>query len=128
MTADFNERYRIVAEPAMRRAELGVIGADYGASSYTTREQADRLADLLSLTPGSLLLDVGSGAGWPGLYLGLTTGCSVVLTDLPLEGLKVAAGRAQADGTRAAVIASTGGELALRDERFDAATSSDVLC
>jgi cyclopropane fatty-acyl-phospholipid synthase-like methyltransferase len=91
-----NQRYRLVEEPAMRSAEMRVVGSDYGATSYTTRAQADRMARLLELGPGRLLLDVGSGAGWPGIYLADSTGSGVVLTDIPFEGLRVAARRVRA--------------------------------
>ena len=64
--AEFRERYRRATDPAMVRAERSVIGGDYGAASYTTMEQADHLAVRLQLEPGRLLLDIGSGSGWPG--------------------------------------------------------------
>ncbi len=126
--SDFNERYRLVEEPAMRRAEIRVIGSDYGATSYTTRAQADRLARLLKLERGKLLLDVGSGTGWPGIYVARSTGCWVVLTDLPLEGLRIASRRMRHDGVEGGVVAASGDSLPVRDHMFDAATSSDVLC
>ena len=56
----------------------------YGANGYTTAAQANLLAQRLDLGPGKRLLDVGSGRGWPGLYLAASTGCTVVLTDLLL--------------------------------------------
>ena len=43
---EFDARYRIGDEPVMCRIEHAVMGSDYGATSYTTRQQADRLADL----------------------------------------------------------------------------------
>ena len=128
LAAEFDARYRIIGEPVMRRIERAVTGSDYGATSYTTREQADRLADLLDLGPGKLLLDFGSGAGWPGIHLARTTGCDVVLTDLPLEGLRRADRRMRDEGVQGAVIAATAALLPIRDQVFDAATSSDVMC
>ena len=116
------------SRPVMRRIERAMMGSDYGATSYTTREQADRLADLLNLEPGKLLLDFGSGAGWPGIHLARSTGCDVVLTDLPLEGLRKADRRMRDEGVRGAVIAATAASLPIQDQVFDAATSSDVMC
>ena len=127
-TEDLDARYRVVGKPPMRRAEVRVIGSDYGATSYTTKEQADHLAGLLGLESGMLLLDVGSGAGWPGIYLAHSTGCRVVLTDLPLDGLRAAARRVEEEDVRGRVVATIGDALALRDGIFDAATSSDVFC
>jgi ubiquinone/menaquinone biosynthesis C-methylase UbiE len=122
------ERYRIVEQAAMRRAESRVIGCDYGATSYTTRAQADDMAHHLALAPGRLLLDVGSGAGWPGVYLAAVTGARVVLSDIPWEGLRVASRRLIGDGVAGHVVAGSADALPFRDATFDAATSSDVLC
>ncbi|HLF61735.1 MAG TPA: methyltransferase domain-containing protein [Acidimicrobiia bacterium] len=112
----------------MRRAEMAVTGCDYGATSYTTRDQASRLAQELALGPGALLLDIGSGAGWPGIYLSRSTGCRVVLTDPSFEGLNVAARRMRAEGVSGAVINASGEALPFQDGVFDAVTHSDVLC
>jgi len=128
LAAEFDARYRIVEEPVMRRINRAVIGSGYGATSYTTHNQADLLADLLDLAPGKLLLDFGSGAGWPGIHLASSTGCDVVLTDLPMEGLRKAERRMRDEGVRGAVIAATAALLPIRDQVFDAATSSDVMC
>ncbi len=125
---DFDAYYRIVDEPVMRRVEREVTDSDYGASSYTTLGQADRLASLLDLAPEKDLLDFGSGAGWPGIHIARSTGCGLVLTDLSQEGLRRAHRRIRHEGIRGAVIAASGAQLPLRDEVLDAATSSDVLC
>ena len=96
----FSERYREERVDVVRTIEHTVIGGDWGANGYTTIAQADQLGALLNLRQGSLLLDVGAGRGWPGLYLATTTGCSVVLTDVPMEGLSVAHERSRQDATR----------------------------
>jgi cyclopropane fatty-acyl-phospholipid synthase-like methyltransferase len=113
-----------------RQAERVVIGADFGADGYTTVEQADELARRLELRPGLRLLDLGSGHGWPGIYLAKTTGCQVMLTDLPLEGLRVAATRAASEGlnSRSAVVAASGRHLPFAADAFDAIVHADVLC
>jgi cyclopropane fatty-acyl-phospholipid synthase-like methyltransferase len=112
----------------MRRAESRVIGCDYGATSYTTRSQADHMRRRLALAPGRLLLDVGSGAGWPAIYMATTTGARVVLSDIPWEGLRVASRRLTADRVSGHVVSATAGALPFRSATFDAVTSSDVLC
>src|SRR5207237_725134 len=86
--ADLIDRYAVRRTDALLKAELAVIGGDWGANAYTTRAQADRLVDALALRPGDRLLDLGAGRGWPGLYLAHESGCDVVLTDVPLAALR----------------------------------------
>jgi O-methyltransferase StaMB len=92
--------------------------------------QADTLADELHLSAAHRLLDVGTGRGWPGLYLAARTGCRAVLTDLPLEGLRVAANRAASEGlaARTGVVASAASGLPFRAGSFNVVIHTDVLC
>ncbi len=112
----------------MQELERRVLGGGYGGTSYTTRDQALELVDLLELGRDRALLDLGSGAGWPGLLLGKESGCRVVLTDIPLEGLDVARARAAAEGIHGWSVAASGTQLPFRNRSFDAVTHSDVLC
>ena len=93
----FAERYRVPPAEVSRRVELAIIGADWGANGYTTTAQADLLGRELGLRPGTRLLDLGAGRGWPGLYLAATTGCQLVLSDVPIEALQAAAARARSE-------------------------------
>ena len=126
----FQERYRNTPSLLTRQIEQRVIGGDWGANGFTTMAQADTLARELHLSAGDRLLDLGSGRGWPGLYLAARTGCRVVLTDLPLEGLRVAASRATSEGlaARAGVVAAAASALPFRACSFDAVIHTDVLC
>jgi 2-polyprenyl-3-methyl-5-hydroxy-6-metoxy-1,4-benzoquinol methylase len=45
------------------RFERAVLGSDYGADGWTTREQADKLGEHVELVPGQRLLDLGCGRG-----------------------------------------------------------------
>jgi hypothetical protein len=92
----FQERYGNIPSPTACQVEQRVIGGNWGANGYTTMDQADTLGRELRLSAGDHLLDLGTGRGWPGLFLAARTGCRIVLTDLPLEGLRVAANRAAA--------------------------------
>jgi 2-polyprenyl-3-methyl-5-hydroxy-6-metoxy-1,4-benzoquinol methylase len=126
----FQERYRNTPTLLARAIEQRVIGGDWGANGFTTMAQADTLARELSLAAGDRLLDLGSGRGWPGLYLAARTGCRVVLTDLPLEGLRVAAHRAASEGlaARTGVVAAAASGLPFRANSFDVVIHTDVLC
>jgi len=97
----FEQRYGAAAAPVAVEIERRVIGGDWGANGYTTIAQADQLAAGLQLSAANRLLDIGTGRGWPGLYLAARSGCRVVLADLPLEGLRVAAARAQTEALAA---------------------------
>jgi 2-polyprenyl-3-methyl-5-hydroxy-6-metoxy-1,4-benzoquinol methylase len=84
----------------------------------------------LGLSATDRLLDIGTGRDWPGLYLAARTGCRVILTDLPLEGLRVAANRATAEGLAAgaAMVVAAASGLPFRAGSFDAIIHTDVLC
>lgn len=112
---------------AMVRA---VLDSDYHANGYTTRTQADRLGELLDLAPGRLLVDVGSGCGWPGLYLAVRHGCSVVTIDPVMTGVTTARRRILDDAMtdRAWAVTGTAEALPLRPGSADAVVHTDVMC
>jgi cyclopropane fatty-acyl-phospholipid synthase-like methyltransferase len=126
----FNDRYRLCCSPVRLDIESEALGADYGSTGYTTRDQADELVRHLQLEPGDRLADIGSGSGWPGLYLAQQTGCRVVGTDLPFEALQRARARAIADGLprRASYAVATGRSQPFRGGCFDGVVHTDVLC
>ena len=88
------------------------------------------MATLLGLRPGSRLLDVGAGSGWPGLYFAKETGCDAVLVDLPFNELRAARKRAVRDRVldRSRVAVADGSRLPFRDASFDAVSHTEVLC
>jgi methylase of polypeptide subunit release factors len=127
---DFAERYALPIGDANARIERDVIGAVWGANGYTTVAQADELRRRLELGPGSRLLDLGTGRGWPGLHLAKQTGCSMVGTDMPVEGLAIAARRARAEGMdeRVSLVAAASAAQPFRPASFDAIVLTDMLC
>ena len=126
----FEATYAAGEAPVMRAIERRVCGCDYGATSWTTRDEADRIAALLALVPGVRLLEIGAGSGWPALYFAKTTGCDVTLTDLPLAGLRIATERVAADdlGGACRSAVADGAALPFRDATFDVINQCDVLC
>src|SRR5262245_2068334 len=93
----FRDRYGERRTELLESIERVVVGGDWGANGYTTVAQADALGEALRLAPGGRLLDLGAGRGWPGLYLAVHTGCDVVLSDVPVEGLRLAIDRARSE-------------------------------
>lgn len=127
--ADFAERYALGHPEVIATIERSVIGGDWGANGYTTMAEADELGARLELDASKRLLDVGSGQGWPGLYLSKKTGCEVVMTDVPIEGLRTGLARAGREEIRAlGAIVSSARRLPFRDRSFDALCHTDVLC
>jgi ubiquinone/menaquinone biosynthesis C-methylase UbiE len=115
------------AELAVEREVFGVT--DRGINGYTTLNQADALADRLALRSRMRLLDIGAGRGWPGLHLASTTGCHVVLCDLPLAALRDGLKRAHRHHVqeRSSFLLGSGSALPFRPEVFDAVVHTDVL-
>ena len=129
-TERFGQRYAVSGSAASRAAELEALGSDYSATGYTTSEQADGLGRFLELGPGRVLLDIGAGCGWPGLYLATEFGCSVISVDPIMEGASAARDRIGSDGigSRALALVATGEQLPIRAGSVDAVVHADVMC
>lgn len=129
VVADYSARFAVAPAAVLQTVERSVIGEAWGAHGYTTVAQADLLLERLNLTPAARLFDMGTGRGWPGLYLAKRSGCEVVLTDLPSEGLKVALARASQEGvTSSGAVVASARRLPFRPASFDAVVHTDVLC
>jgi len=126
----FGQRYSVSGAGVPRTVEFEALGSDFGATGYATREQADDLGRLLELGPGSVLLDIGAGCGWPGLYLATAFGCSVISSDPIMEGATAALNRIGSDGidSRALALLATGEQLPIRTASVDAVVHVDVMC
>ena len=128
--ADFAERYRGRASTTiLDEVEREVIGEAWGANGFTTIGQAKELGRRLDLSIDSRLLDVGSGCGWPGLFLARQIGCEVAVTDLPTEGLEMATRRAGVEGLNfLGAVACSARHFPFAKRSFDAIVHVDVIC
>ena len=128
--AKFNNFYQLSTHDVLRRIEKYTCGCCYGGNSWTTEKQVILMGQKLGLSPRSSLIDIGAGAGWPGLYLSSIRGCSLTLVDLPETGLKLAANRSIQDkiSERVTTIIADAAELPFGDQSFDAVSHSDLLC
>ena len=126
----FSNKYKLIKSDLLKRIELSSCGCDYGSTSFTTLEQVKKLGSMLALGADKHLLEVGAGAGWPGLYLAKESGCAVTLTDLPIEGLRVAQQRAVLDelSNECSMVVASGSILPFGTGLFDAISHADVLC
>jgi SAM-dependent methyltransferase len=130
MAAIYARRFAPALREAGRAAEREAVGADYGACGYLTVGQADELLGHLAVTTDDVLLDIGSGNGWPGLYLAARSGCRVVVSDLTVTGMTEARHRAGDDGmaARTAAVVASARHLPFKPDSFDAIVHADVLC
>jgi SAM-dependent methyltransferase len=128
--AHFSQRYAVRIPLTLGDIERRVLGEAWGVNGYTTVAQADALGGALDLRSGRRLLDLGTGRGYPALYLAAKTGCSAIGTDLPLEPLAAATRKARREhlGSRAAFVTAGGAAQPFRDRSFDAVVLTDVLC
>ena len=128
--ADFAERYQARASlEILDDVEREVIGEAWGANGFTTVAEAERLSRRLDLDTHSRLLDVGSGCGWPGLFLARQAGCEILVTDLPTEGLEMATRRAKVEGLNfLGAVASSARHFPFAESSLDAIVHVDVLC
>jgi SAM-dependent methyltransferase len=127
--ADFSARYSVSPSRLLDDIERRVLGGSWGANGFTTVSQADHLGAALRLAAGKRLLDIGTGRGWPGLYLAALSGCDVALADLPIEGIRIALGRAAEEEVRClGGVVSSARYLPFVAGSFDAVVHTDVLC
>ena len=126
----FEEVYARTITPVMQEIEREVCGCDYGGNSWTTLEQADQLNYLLRLGADTEFIDLGSGTGWPSLYLAKKSGCHATLVDLPENSIRIARKRSQEDGIsdRVTALVADAAVLPLGDACFNAISHSDLLC
>ena len=129
-TARLNKEFRDAQSPILQAITNQVCDCCYIGNSWTTRSEADVMIERLRLKASHNLLDIGAGAGWPGLYLALQTGCAVTLLDLPETGLRLAEARAKADGmtSQLSTVQGDATDMPFPSESFTAISHSDVLC
>tara|TARA_A100001015_G_scaffold297107_1_gene378201 strand:- start:2808 stop:3623 length:816 start_codon:yes stop_codon:yes gene_type:complete len=129
-TARLNEEFRDAQSPVLQAITNQVCDCCYIGNSWTTRSEADVMIERLRLMASHNLLDIGAGAGWPGLYLALQSGCAVTLLDLPETGLRLAEARAKADGmtSQLSTVQGDATDMPFPSKSFTAISHSDVLC
>ena len=125
----FAERYSPGPSKVLDDLERSVIGTAWGANGFTTLSQANLLAESVGLDATAHLLDLGTGRGWPGLYLSQRTGCRLTMSDLPFEGLRYALDRAAREAVElTGAVVGSATQPPFTPGTFDAVIHTDVLC
>lgn len=126
----FGAGYARALAPVMIRIERQVCGCDFGGSSWTTVAQADEIARRLGLDPGTHLLELGAGSGWPALRMVERASCRAMFVDLPRNALGIAIDRAAEMGMtgRLGAVVADAADLPFANRTFDAVSHSDLLC
>lgn len=126
----FRERYAQPQGAVARQVERAVLGHAVGLNGFTTVAQAEALRDVLPVTAGGRLLEVGCGYGWPGFHVARRHACDLVGSDVPLDALRDAQANAGVRrlGDRARFVAADGRALPFRSAVFDAVVHADTLC
>jgi ubiquinone/menaquinone biosynthesis C-methylase UbiE len=86
------------------------------------------MASLLDVGEGDLVLELGSGAGWPGLYIARQARATIILSDVPWEGVAWGRRRGRAEEIAVDAVACVGSAIPFRDGSFQGVTHSDVMC
>jgi SAM-dependent methyltransferase len=124
----FREYYLNTENETLRELERRTLGVAYGGNGYTDVHQVERFMGLLDVGEGDTVLELGSGAGWPGLHIARATRSNVVLSDVPWEGVAWGLRRGRADDILVEAVACLGTEIPFKDGSFDGVTHSDVMC
>ncbi|MEZ5924043.1 MAG: methyltransferase domain-containing protein [Hyphomicrobiaceae bacterium] len=123
-------RYAAEAEALQNRIFAEADPGYFGQGSWTSTADYDRLFDWLGVGPGSLVLDIASGAGAPALRLAERRGCRVVGIDRSRDAVDTASKRACAQKLADRVhfeVADASARLPFDAAHFDAVISVDGL-
>jgi 2-polyprenyl-3-methyl-5-hydroxy-6-metoxy-1,4-benzoquinol methylase len=129
-TGHYNANYGNFQTELYGQIRSEAFGEDIGQNSWLTADEQDRFLELLNLSPGKTLLDVGCGAGGPALRISARTGCSVVGIDVHEQAITTARSLAVQRGLEECAefrIADAAAKLPFADASFEAITCIDAI-
>ena len=127
----YGTAYGNFATQALEQVRRETYGDDFGQSSWVTAAEYRRFFQLLRLTAGDHVLDVGCGSGGPALFLAREVGCRVTGVDLNGAGIRAGLTLARQAGLEDKVHfrqADVREPLPFPDEAFDVIVCMDTMC
>jgi SAM-dependent methyltransferase len=126
----YNANYGNFETELYAKIRREAFGEDIGQNSWLTADEQDKFLEWLDLSPRSVLLDIGCGAGGPALRVASITGCSVIGVDLHEGAIATAESLAAKRGLSDRVqfrAADATRPLPFPDANFDAIACIDAI-
>ncbi len=128
--AHYDIVYTLHVSEAYAAVRREAYGEDIGQQSSLTADELRRFIAWLELRPTAHVLDVGSGAGGPFLFIAAKVGCRVTGVDISEHGVATANRMAHERGLAQYVhfqIGDASTTLPFPDETFDALLCVDAI-
>ena len=127
----YDNAYGNYASDLYQQVRIETYGADFGQTSWVTKEESAEIPQRLNLTSDSVVLEIGCGSGAYALHVAGELGCKIVGVDSNASGIvnanRLAAERGLAQRVTFKYCDVSAG-LPFERETFDAVFANDVLC
>jgi 2-polyprenyl-3-methyl-5-hydroxy-6-metoxy-1,4-benzoquinol methylase len=110
---------------------LETYGEDYGQTSWVSTEESHEIPELLHLSSGSSVLEIGCGSGGYAVALAKRKGCRIAGFETDSSGVKTAKELAEKENVSDITEFfehDASKELPYDNESFDAVYATDVMC
>lgn len=127
----YDGAYRNHGMDLYEQIRVETYGADFGQTSWVTREESAEIPRLLGLSSNSRGLEIGCGSGAYALHIADKVGCRIVGLDINASGIQNANQLAQSrglDGRATFLQSDASAQLSFEAATFDAVFANDVLC
>ena len=134
MTADvdlYNSSYSNYSLDLYSEIRLETYGEDYGQTSWVSTAESHEIPELLQLSPGSSVLEIGCGSGGYAVGLAKRIGCRITGFEINASGVKTATALAEKEKVSDIVKFEqhdASEKLPYEEDSFDAIYSTDVMC
>jgi cyclopropane fatty-acyl-phospholipid synthase-like methyltransferase len=127
----YQSAYSNYSLEAYSEIRLETYGEDYGQTSWVSTAESHEIPELLQLSSGSSVLEIGCGSGGYAVELAKRIGCRIVGFEINASGVKTASALAEKEKVSDMVQFEqhdASGELPYENNSFDAIYSTDVMC